>query len=65
MITERGIIRAVEHMVTQRKESTGYTALTEMGLQRFAFEAVVLRHPDSFSAEAVAGSRSRVPLTRP
>jgi hypothetical protein len=60
MIHRHGILPAVERVVTKREESLGYTALAEMGLQRFAFEAVILRHPECFSAEAVAQSRERL-----
>jgi hypothetical protein len=60
MIHRLGILPAVERVVTKREESLGYTALAEMGLQRFAFEAVILRHPECFSAEAVARSRERL-----
>ena len=42
------------------KETSGYTALAEIGMRDFAFEAVVIRHPDSFSADAVARSRERL-----
>jgi hypothetical protein len=31
-----------------------------MGLEQFAFEAVILRHPQVFSAEAVERSRQRI-----
>lgn len=60
MIDRRGIIPAVEHVVKRSAESTGYTALVEMGLQDMAFEAVVLRHPGVFSAEAVQRSKERL-----
>jgi hypothetical protein len=60
MIKERGITQAIEHLVTKRDETVGYTRLVEVGLQRHAFEAVVLRHPESFSPEAVASSRERL-----
>jgi hypothetical protein len=60
MIHRRGIIQAVEHIVTRRAESTGYTALVQMGMEDKSFEAVVLRHPDVFSAEAVRRSKERL-----
>lgn len=60
MIQEHGILPAVERIVLKRTESVGYTALAEMGLKEFAFEAVILRHPEQFSAEAVARSRERL-----
>ena len=60
MIERHGILASVERVVNREMEAAGYTALAEMGLQDFAFEAVILRHPDLFSAEAVAHSRLRL-----
>jgi hypothetical protein len=60
MIKRHGIIPAVERVVTKREVSSGFTALEEMGLREYAFEAVVLRHPEEFSAEAVKVSHHRM-----
>ena len=60
MIREHGIIGAVERIVTKRKETEGYRVLVEMGMEDMAFEAVVLRHPEFFSPEAVAASDDRL-----
>ncbi|MCA1586905.1 MAG: hypothetical protein LC791_19755 [Acidobacteria bacterium] len=60
MVERRGIIPAVEHVVTRRAETAGYRTLIEMGFQDKAFEAVVLRHPGAFSEEAVKASRERL-----
>ena len=60
MIDRHGIIKAVERAVNRNTETQGYTALVEMGLEEFAFEAVILRHPDLFSKEAVLRSRTRL-----
>lgn len=60
MIERRGIVPAVEHIVTRRRETSGYRTLMEMGLQDKAFEAVVVRHPGAFSASAVKASRDRL-----
>ena len=60
MIREHGILPAVERIVLKRSESVGYTALAKMGLKEFAFEAVILRHPESFSPEAIARSHTRL-----
>jgi len=60
MVDEHGIIGAIERIVTRRVETEGYRVLVEMGMEDMAFEAVVLRHPDSFSAAAVAASRERL-----
>ena len=60
MIERRGLIPAVERVVTRRQVSAGFTALADMGLKAYAFEAVILRHPESFSSEAVEISRTRL-----
>lgn len=60
MIKRHGVIPAVERVVTKREVSSGFTALAAMGLQDYAFEAVVLRYPESFSSEAVAISQQRM-----
>ncbi len=60
MIERRGIIDAVEQVVKRSADSMGYDALVKMGMQDKAFEAVVLRHPQVFSAEAVRRSRERL-----
>jgi len=63
MIQRHGVIPAVERVVTKREVSSGFTALADIGLMEYAFEAVVLRHPESFSQEAVTVSKQR--LERP
>lgn len=60
MIKRRGIIESVERAVNRKAETQGYTALAEMGLKEFAFEAVILRHPELFSDEAIAISEQRM-----
>ena len=55
-----GIIQAVERVVTRRKETEGYQILAELGMLDHSFEAVVLRHPSAFSAEAVESSKVRL-----
>jgi len=60
MIRRHGIIVAVERAVTRTVDPMGYRFLAEMGMQDLAFEAVVLRHPDVFSAEAIAQSANRL-----
>jgi len=57
MITRLGIVVAVESIVKSPTGSAGYEALVKMGMQDMSFEAVVLRHPDVFSVEAVAQSQ--------
>jgi hypothetical protein len=60
MIARHGIIIAVERAVNRKEETSGYKALVEMGMSDFAFEAVVCRHPTSFSAEALERSQDRL-----
>ena len=52
MINRHGVIEAAERAVKRDAAPQGYTLLEEMGLQEFAFEAVILRHPKVFSEEA-------------
>jgi len=59
MVKKYGIIEAVERVVLRPDETVGYTSLLEMGLQDYAFEAVVLRHPEHFSEAAVKQSQLR------
>jgi hypothetical protein len=47
----------MESIVKSPTDSTVVDALVKMGMQDMSFEAVVLRHPDVFSAEAVAKSQ--------
>jgi hypothetical protein len=60
LIRRHGIIEAVERAVNRDAETQGYTALSEMGLKDFAFEAVILRHPETFSDAAVQQSKERL-----
>ncbi len=60
MIKRLGVLKAVDRVVSRPADAVGYTALVEMGLEKLAFEAVVVRHPKSFSPEAVRQSKLRV-----
>jgi hypothetical protein len=60
MIRRHGIIEAVERAVNRSAETQGYTSLVEMGLEEFAFEAVILRYPEVFSEAAVLKSKERL-----
>jgi hypothetical protein len=60
MVKRYGILGAVERAVNRKAETAGYTALVEMGLEDYAFEAVVVRYPTLFSPEAVAHSKARI-----
>ena len=60
MIDRHGIIKAVERTVCRAQQTVGYEALAAAGMARFAFEAVVVRYPELFSAEAVERSTKRL-----
>lgn len=60
MIERHGILGAVERAVNRDTETMGYTVLVEMGLEDYAFEAVIIRYPTLFSAEAVRHSQERI-----
>jgi hypothetical protein len=60
MIDRHGIVEAVERAVNRSVEPQGYTMLKEMGLEEYAFEAVILRHPEAFSEKALNVSRERL-----
>ncbi|WP_193161212.1 DUF429 domain-containing protein [Microbulbifer hainanensis] len=60
MIERHGIIGAVEQAVNRPTETQGYFALLEMGLEEYAFEAVILRHPELFTESAARISRERL-----
>ena len=64
MIKRHGIIEAVERAVNRSAETQGYTSLVEMGLEKFAFEAVILRYPKVFSEAAVQRSKERLSAWR-
>lgn len=55
-----GIIGTVERVVSRKMPTDGYSALVEMGLHDFTFEAVVLRYPTLFSTEAITHARERM-----
>lgn len=60
MIDRHGILEAVERAVNRPVETQGYTMLKVMGLEEYAFEAVILRHPEVFSEKAIQVSRERL-----
>lgn len=60
MIKQHGVLPAVERTVNRTSEASDHAALVALGLERFAFELVVLRHPDRFSAECLGRSKERV-----
>lgn len=60
MIKRHGIVEAAERAVKRDVAPQGYTLLEEIGLQEYAFEAVILRYPEVFSDEAKRISQERL-----
>lgn len=60
MIERHGILGAVERAVNRKRDPIGYSALVEVGMTDLAFEAIVLRYPDSFSSETIERARQRL-----
>ena len=60
MIDRHGIIEAINRVVARRDDAMGYIMLKERGMEDLSFEAVVLRHPDMFSQEAVQHAQARI-----
>jgi len=60
MIKRHGLINAVERAVNRKNETAGFTTLIAMNMQDFAFEAVVLRHPELFKSETIARATARM-----
>ncbi len=59
-IKQHGILAAIERIVDRPDGTAGFTSLQEVGLENFAFEAVVLRHEGLFSEGAITRSRERM-----
>ena len=60
MVKRHGVIEAVERAVNRKSETQEYTSLAEVGLQEFAFEAIIVRYPNLFSESAVQISKDRM-----
>jgi hypothetical protein len=60
MIDRHGIVGAIERAVNRDDDTSGYKALVAMGMPDLSFEAVVLRHRDLFSADAVKRCEERL-----
>jgi hypothetical protein len=56
----KGILKAVDDLVSLDRPTVGYESLQRAGLQQFAFEAVVLKYPDLFSEQAREQSSRRL-----
>lgn len=59
-IKNRGILPAIDSLVTKDKVTQGFESLRDFGLVNDSFEAIVVKFPDSFSLEAVAKALQRL-----
>jgi hypothetical protein len=50
----------VQRAVARPQDEAEFEVLREMGLEDLAFEALVLRHEDAFSADAIERARARI-----
>jgi hypothetical protein len=57
---QQGIFTAIDKAAGRAEDPEIYPALVALGLEAFAFENVVVQHPDEFGFEAVQQSRARV-----
>jgi hypothetical protein len=57
---QQGIFVAVDKAAGRPEDPEIYPMLVSLGLEQFAFENVVVQHPDEFGFEAVQQSRARV-----
>lgn len=60
LVKRHGIIAATERVIERTDVTAGYDALKEAGLEKYAFEATVLRHKALFSETAVTRSELRM-----
>ena len=60
MVKRHGIIKAAEKAVDRDIEPSGYKILAEMGMQDLTFEAVMVRHPETFDSEVVNRAKIRL-----
>jgi hypothetical protein len=61
-IKRYGIIEAVERALSRPPDEEGQVTLRHLGLEDFAFEALVVRREASFSDTAIAASKARLAL---
>ena len=61
LIKRRKIVPAIEQMVVNGTvDPEGFAMLLEAGLLDYSFESIILRHPESFSANAATVARERL-----
>jgi hypothetical protein len=56
VVRKKGLIAAAERVLHTEGD---HATLVELGLEDLSFDALILRHPESFSAAAVAASTAR------
>lgn len=60
VIRRRGLVQAVDQLVRKRDLSAGLAGLDDAGLLGYAWEHVVLRHPEAFSEAAAQAARAQL-----
>lgn len=60
VIKSKGVIQAVDDIVSHDTTTVAFDMFEKMGLLECAFESVVLRHPNKFSSEALRKARARL-----
>ncbi|HEY8068007.1 MAG TPA: hypothetical protein VIF38_03870 [Burkholderiales bacterium] len=55
-----GPFTAVDKAVGRPDDDSIYATLVELGLEKFAFEAIVMQHAENFSFDAVEQSKARI-----
>lgn len=59
-LSKVGIVKCLETWAAQSRATEGYKTLVANGQVDLTAEAIVLRHPDRFSSEAVAAAQRRL-----
>ena len=60
MFDNHGIIETIERLMRTSKKQPGFKELVKDGKKDLTFEALVVRHPGSFTQEAVKRSKQRL-----
>jgi hypothetical protein len=59
-IKNHGIIGGIDRIVSNARDTLGFTHLSEMRLKDYSFEAIVLKYPKAFSNSAVEQASFRI-----
>lgn len=60
MFERHGAVGTIERSVTRSNPTMGYEALRDAGFEDYAFENIVLRHPEHFSQECRERAAERI-----